>query len=60
MRKFVEQLNVQERTIDDIQLKGQVMGVEWSSDSHFKTLIDNAAKHVEKRQLMMINFNKIY
>lgn len=31
MRKFVDQLKVQERKFDDSQLKGQVYGVEWSS-----------------------------
>lgn len=59
LRKLVEQLKVQERKFDYIQLKGQVKGVEWSSDSHFKTLIDNAAKNLEKRQIMLIHFNKV-
>lgn len=47
MRKSVEKLKVQERRFNNIQLKGQVKGVEWYSDSHVKTLINNAARNLK-------------
>lgn len=47
MRKSVEKLKVQERRFNNIQLKGLVKGVEWYSDSHVKTLINNAARNLK-------------
>lgn len=47
MRKSVEKLKVQERKFNNIQLKCQVKGVDWSRDNHFKTLNNNAARNLK-------------
>jgi hypothetical protein len=49
MMKFVQKLNVQDRMFGDISLKGQVVEVDWASDTNFQRLIDDTLRYLEKR-----------